>query len=823
MLKIVLTLTAVLALATTLAACGDEQPQAPTGMTPTPTVAPTPTNIPSPTPAPTATPTPTPFAAPTATTTPPPTHTPTSAPTATPVPTPTATPTLAPTPTQTPTPTATATPTPAPTATPVPTPTTVPTATPIPPTPTPTRPPKQSPTPRPSASLEDTPAARLLKSNYSRVYERLEELPWTQDSVTGAEHEAIEWLYWLANRNWQAAMALLDLPWLQDSITETEADAIEWLYWLAEDAWRAVDEAIAKPFLKTLEAEDVQTIREITGRDSESYLGRLSASYTAVAGALEGLAWPQPPFTETERDAIRRLYWLAGEDQTTAVAVATMPWVQDGIIPAERAAIKHIYGLSRRETALGATVVSLPWVQDDITLTESRAIQYLDWLAYEDQEVAAALLAMPWILDGITTTESETIDRIQGLSRKETALGPTVISLTWVQDDITLTEGEAIKYLDWLAYDDQKVAATLIALPWMQDGITKAEAEALKYLSWISDDNADAAAALVAMPFLESVEIRDTLALDSLNYISRKDTKDFSELMSYPRIKDGITDEDTKIVAVLGGRTYSDAPGSAEVLLAETGVYVQERLIELPHTGETLLAIIRTQDKITPSMDYFEHAVRTIEQFMGAPFPIDYLAILFYDHKNIDGKNNNFTHLLHPADQDIVGGPEWDGAASGIAHETAHWYWYNDGDRYQYQNWITEGSADFLRVISEHERVGRPLEPQKGPCRYFSSISELEKANPDKQLPSGKTNPQKSCYYSLGNRFFLDLYLALGDETFRPAYRTLYLRAQQDDPPDGCGGPAFNICRVEAAFKDGASAEVVRKVDEVIDRWYYGK
>ena len=169
--------------------------------------------------------------------------------------------------------------------------------------------------------------------------------------------------------------------------------------------------------------------------------------------------------------------------------------------------------------------------------------------------------------------------------------------------------------------DDQseKAAATVIAMPWVQDGITETEAEALKYLNWISGRNADAAAALIAMPFLESVEIRDTLALRSLNHISGKDASDFRELMSYPRIKDGITDEDTKIVAVLGGRTYSDAPGVGGNPAGRDRCLHPRAANRITHTGETLLAVIRTQDKVTPSMDYLEHAVRTIEEFMGHP------------------------------------------------------------------------------------------------------------------------------------------------------------------------------------------------------------
>ena len=223
----------------------------------------------------------------------------------------------------------------------------------------------------------------------------LAELPWTQDSVTGAEHDAIEWLYWLADRNWRATVTLLDLPWLQDGITETEADAIEWLYWLAEEDREAVAEVIAKPFLKTLEADDVQTIRQMSGRDSESYLGRLSASYPTVSKQLHGLSWPQPPYTETEFDAIEGLYRLAREDRQAAATVAAMPWVQDGITKSESEAINRIYGLSRRETALATAVISLPWVQEDIRLPESRAIRNLEWLLMITQRPPLRFLPCP--------------------------------------------------------------------------------------------------------------------------------------------------------------------------------------------------------------------------------------------------------------------------------------------------------------------------------------------------------------------------------------------------------------------------------------------
>ena len=486
------------------------------------------------------------------------------------------------------------------------------------------------------------------------------------------------------------------------------------------------------------------------------------------------------PFVELEYGE-----WLEDNKPASADRIKALPWVADGVDETEREAAEQLIRAARWYPDTFNILMEMTWVNDSVvTADEAKAILQIRWSAHYSAELSRQMSQKPWVQDGITTAEAD-----------------------------------AMWSLAWTIREAPDSAGQMLNRPWVQDGITETEAEALKFLGGIIRRNADAAAALMAMPFLESLEIRDTLALRSLNNISARDANDFGELMSIPKIKDGITDEDTKIVAVLGGHTYSRAPGSARVLLAETGVYIEERLIELPHTGETLLAVIRVEDKDTPSMDNFEHAVRTIEEFMGEPYPINYLALLFYDRED-QNANNNFTHLHMMPNSDVPDDhPE--SRPGVIAHEAAHWYWRNDGEGYQYQKWISEGSADFLRIISEHERIGRPLDPIGRECRYFDSISELEKANPDRTFIPGQSTPRE-CYYSLGNRFFLDLYLALGDETFRPAYRTLYLRYRQDDPPDDCGGPPLNICRVAAAFKDGASADVVAKVDEIIDRWYYG-
>ena len=538
----------------------------------------------------------------------------------------------------------------------------------------------------------------------------------------------------------------------------------------------------------------------------------------AIVATLLGFPWLADSVTEDESWAVLHLRIISQEAPAVAATLLSFHWLADSVTMDERNTVYNLREILRQNPAMAETMLGFPWLADSVTMDESSVVYSFREILRQDPAMAETLLGFPWLADGVTRDESNVVYNFQEILRQDPTMAETLLGFSWLADGVTKAESETLWGLTGLYLLDRSVLSTLNAKPWFKDGLSDEEIMLVGYLGAIANRDADAAAALVAMPFLKTLEVRDTLALRSLDEISGRDASGFKELLSYPRIRGGITDEDTKIVAVLGGQIYRLAPESAEVLLAETGVYIEERLIELPHTGETLLAVIRVQDKVTPSMDYLEHAVRSIERFMGEPYPIDYLALLYYDRQDKNA-GNDFTHLLIHAEYDSVDGPDWH--ASVIAHEAAHWYWLNVGGGYQYQNWISEGSADFLRIISEHERIERPLIPINPPCPHFDNISELEKANPEREFdPTGHSSPPHLCHYSLGQRFFLDLYLALGDETFRQAFRALYLRYQQDDRTDGCGRPPLNICRVDAAFKDGASDEVVRKVDEVIARWY---
>ena len=91
----------------------------------------------------------------------------------------------------------------------------------------------------------------------------------------------------------------------------------------------------------------------------------------------------------------------------------------------------------------------------------------------------------------------------------------------------------------------------------------------------------------------------------------------------------------------------------------------------------------------------------------------------------------------------------------------AHYYW-NGGEI-----WLDEGAAEFMGAFAERVRTGYPLEPDNYPCGSARGIRELEARDYTRDAPG------YVCNYALGERLFLDLYRALGEDAFRRGFRKL--------------------------------------------------
>ena len=448
------------------------------------------------------------------------------------------------------------------------------------------------------------------------------------------------------------------------------------------------------------------------------------------------------------------------------------------------------------------------------------------WLKQSRRAQHDALTGLPWVADGVDEDERETAERLIAAARWYPDTFSALVEKSWLQDGITDHEAIAVEYLRWLSWWSTDLASAILQKPWMADEVSRDEAMTIRRLYsvvWTEGENIRPdiiakASEILEMPFLENVESADALAVNSLARLERADTAAFLEVMNHSRIKDGITDDEAKIVSLLGG-THTYRPESVDVLLRGSAVHLEERVIDLPLSGETLLAIIRIRDQVTPNMDYLEHSVRTIEEFMGEPLPTGYVA-LYFDDANVrsgGGAGTNFgTHIAMSLDYDLEHGRLWRYAPSTIAHEVAHYYWRGNS-----RDWLDEGPANFLESIAENARIDEPVQVRSNPCASAETIAELEGLAVHRETWR-ETVAQNwfRCNYSLGERLFVDLYDTLGEEVFRPGFRSLWLKSQAEDYSDACVGTDLTICHVEAAFKEGVSEDVAAKVDEVINRWY---
>ena len=440
-----------------------------------------------------------------------------------------------------------------------------------------------------------------------------------------------------------------------------------------------------------------------------------------------------------------------------------------------------------------------------------------EWLIDKERALANQIANLPWVADGLEAHEVEPAQDLVDLAVWYREVFAMIIRQDWLGDDVNAEEWVALRNMRRLSYYGNELPTKISEKPWFSDGITADEASVIRYLyrlirikdAGIRENVIAAAIRVLSMPFLDAVTSVDAFAVRSLNRLANSDTDLLLEVLAHPKLQNGITNDQAKMVALLGG-TYSYRPQSGDALLRGTGVYWEERTIELPISGEASLAVVRIRDQSTASMDFLEHSVRTIEEFMGVGLPIDYIALLYDDAVFPGSGGTNFgTHMAMQLLYDVEGGYWWDYTPHTISHEVAHYYWSGNRD------WIDEGAAEILGSISEYARGETPIDVTNRPCAAVNTIGELEAIDPDTLETRGF-----NCNYSLGEQVFLDLYRSLGEETFRQGFRALYLKSLAEDYSDNCEGTELGICHLVAAFKADVSDAQAAQVDEIVARWY---
>ena len=450
---------------------------------------------------------------------------------------------------------------------------------------------------------------------------------------------------------------------------------------------------------------------------------------------------------------------------------------------------------------------SLPWFVDGLSDAESVAVRELVYLAPASLAIASSIVDLDWVQDGIDPMEANTVWTFSTLAWKDVGIASSVIGFGWVQDGINQTEFQALDELRYFNLDDLRLVSSVVACAWVQDGIEATEAEVIDALNVFTD--VEVALRILTMPFLETLEPADASAVQSLGQMQTEASDVLLRVLSHPTLSKGITDEWAPVIATLHGLSETN-PKLIDTLLDPNEVALEQRVIELPLAGKTLLAIIRTAPGSEQSMGLLEHAVRYTEDYMQTAFPTGYVGWLFAEGSRAGFPATNFgTHIRSIPSYDV---DHESGLSTGhvMSHEVAHFYWYG------HTLWLEEGIAEVLGMLSENARNDRQVDVRRQPCVHFRTIAELEAAGVTFEAgPSGET----SCNYQFGERLFLDLYRNLGGDSFREGLRNLYLISQVPGDDQSRRGTKLGIEHVRTAFKGLRNDSLV---DTMVARWYDG-
>ena len=451
----------------------------------------------------------------------------------------------------------------------------------------------------------------------------------------------------------------------------------------------------------------------------------------------------------------------------------------------------------------------MPWVEDGIEESEREAVQELVHLATFGHEAFGVIASTEWVSEELTEAEGSVIDILAFIASEELpVLAREIASLPWIVDGVDEIEANAVVDLGWAGQYSPELADKVLTLPWARDYLNAAEANVIQGLRWTAQDHPAQAMQIAGMPFLVSLEPADAKAMESLSKLSSFRPDSFLRIMAHPTISAGISDDWAKIVATLYGVEEID-PELVDALLDPQQVMLEVRSFQLPLAGEVDLAIIRLGPGAGRSMDLLEYSVRAAEEFMNAPLPTRYVALLYADGVTETFAGTNFgTHMAILPEYD-VDDESYEAQYAGyiVAHEVAHYYWSGNA------NWLDEGAAELMAILSENARVGSPLDPDNYPCSHAPNIATLER------LSTSSSDGARSafrCNYSLGERLFLDLHRSLEEDEFKQGFRSLYEVSKVSDEDETTEGISLGIVALREAFGSAASTPVVTA------RWYEG-
>lgn len=359
--------------------------------------------------------------------------------------------------------------------------------------------------------------------------------------------------------------------------------------------------------------------------------------------------------------------------------------------------------------------------------------------------------------------------------------------------------------------------ARVRSISWVADGIHDADefnaAERLINIGILAPDTLET--------LLNSHTVGDHLApfdlpaLLSVQRMAQDRPERLAQLSDAAWFRDGLTDSEAAIVAVLYERSRFQSPEFDDIVRDPDSLNL-EFTATASRRGKTVpIAIIRSgpAPANSPVMSTSQTAVPFFESMFDAPFPTSAIVIHITEYvAGVAAGTNYQTHITLKPIIDANERPDF--AVHAVFHEIAHYYLYSN------PLWYAEGGADFAASYARHVIAGVPIDATNPPCAAVASLSHLETL-----LPSGPNavsgNPELDrCAYALGERLMVALYRKLGEERFLQGWREPYhVLAEQPTYPVDYDFPEVEL---RVGWLRAGGRLMQPELEHIWDQWYRG-
>ena len=491
------------------------------------------------------------------------------------------------------------------------------------------------------------------------------------------------------------------------------------------------------------------------------YAQWLEDKYPTLATEFKALPWVADGIaTGAETKVLREILWHSQVSIPAVTNLLILPWVQDGVTQDEAETLDLITRFNDPANALSAT--TFIWLQDGVDELEMKALQDLYDINHYDLAVGGSVLALPWVQDGITEIEGETLPALDYMNYIDSPLAALVVTFPWVTDlEITPLESEVI---NWLNNNDWGQAVhDVVRLPWVQDGITELERDTIESLYWFNRDEPETTLQIITMPFLVSFDTVDSLALRAIQRLAREGQ--LRTLTENPVFQDGITDDETVLVAAVG--TLED-PDEIKRVLTPGVTQIETLSAGTDLTPNMTVSIAWTDgDPVPGIIEDALYLIEFTENTIDLPLPVDHVVILL-NKVAAGGRlgiNHGFAFTYLPVRVTT------ENFRFGVAHETTHYY---PGG----ETWLNEGLAILIEYQLGLNVIGRSQEQLNAP-RSTCEAHDIQMLSEWSVSAEGLGAGQFWCNYYLGSLLFQDLFTSMGPEAFTTSLHELFQLAEK--------------------------------------------